>query len=1444
LPFTYFNTQNESKMECHIPLNRQFSPIPRDKEEAEKNEILSVWGHVTPKTWYDLDSEFRCVILAEAGAGKTEEFRQHATEMFNSGNPAFFIRIEDIEADFYSAFEVGEEALFNGWLQSQKEAWFFLDSVDEARLENPRAFEKALRRFTSGIKKGAHRAHIYISSRPYAWRPVEDRRLLDDILFLPVKQQRENEENSQQDKPQSTLTIYTMRHLDSERIRRFCIARSAKEVEQLLREIERANLWSLAERPFDLEGILAKWSEDEALGGRLELLRHNIDARLKDDHSTDRSQRQPLNLEQARDGARRLSAAVVLSGQTGINVPDAVTIKAGIVAESALSDWEPQDVAALLERGIFNDIIYGAVRFRHRDVRELLAAEWFYGLLKSGNSRYSIEGLFFREQYGEKIITPRLRPLLPWLILFDDEIRRRALKINPEIAVEGGEPSRLPLSERKRILADIVRRIVSNEDDRSARDNSAIARIARSDLSGETRQLINEYISNDEAIFFLGRLVWQGEMTNCIEPLAGVALDSTRDIYARNVSARAVMTCGSVEQKQRFWKKLNRSEFQIPRQLLTEFIDEAEPNNHSINLLLDSLGKLPPFKRFEATGIGDSLFKFVERLAFDGAEQAIRQFLNGLHDYLVTPPYVQREECSVSEEYAWLLSTATHLIEKLVEVRSSATLEMTTLTILLMVPALRYWRESDFNDNTNNLQELVPDWPELNDALYWASIEQARSANAEKSKEPLIDDWSISWLGHFWSFDKDSLPRLIEYICTRVNLDDRLIALSTAVRVHIQLDKPRNILKTLQTAVADDQILQRRLDALLNPPALKPIRKYKEEDAEYKLKRKKEKEREEQSRNTWIAGIQANPDRISNPPNLKPGEFTNDQYWLMCELQNHSFERNRFGYTNWQALVASFGETVAHAYRDAAIKHWRHYLPGLCSEGAEPNKTPYSLIFAMAGLEMEATENPEFPYNLDKKVVCHALRYITWELNGFPSWLERMHQAFPELVKKAVAKELLWELRYTEPDKPNHYILHDLVYHAPWLSASIAPLILEWLETNPLPINTNRDYCLRILVNGETDSSKLAKLASMQIASTDDPDSISWWYSLRVDCDPQNGIAELENWLSGLNEETAIRASQIFITNLMGGRHMREGGPYLGHFRKAEHLKLLYKLMHQYIRAKDDINRANGGVYSPELRDEAQHARSRLFTLLTEIPGKQSYMLIKQLASEHPDPDYYPWMARQAYKRAESDGDLEPWSAEQVNAFNKSQTITPTTHRQLFNLTVHRLFDLKNWLERGNDSPWQTWQRAKEETEMRTLVAGFLNQQCREQYTTAQEPELANSQRMDIWLHNTNVRSPVPVELKLLDKDWSGPKLCERLRNQLVGDYLREESAGCGVMLLIGQRIKPKKYWMINKRRTELGELASALKLYWQSISYKFPGVESIEVIVIDLSERANISDS
>ncbi|MFH2001005.1 MAG: hypothetical protein ABIK28_15090 [Planctomycetota bacterium] len=987
--------------------------------------------------------------------------------------------------------------------------------------------------------------------------------------------------------------------------------------------------------------------------------------------------------------------------------------------------------------------------------------------------------------------------------------------------------------------------IVSFKDDRSAIDNSAIAQIAKPDLSEDTLHLINKNYDNDDAIFFLGRLVWQGEMASCIAPFIDITVDNSRDIYTRRVSVHAVMTCGSIEQKQRMWQRLNKSDTQLPLELLADLIKEAEPDCHSVEQLVISLGKLPPYESYRGGGLVDALNSYIKRFTVINGHNDIVQLLDGLNSYLDKQPFVVPGECHVSKEYAWLLSPATHAVERLIVAQNTVALGETSLSILLKVPALRFWSGSDFIKHKDNLKTLVPDWPKLNDALYWASIEQARIAKAEKSGEPLTDDWSVSWLGHFWAFDMESLPRLLDFIRSRVLLDDRLVALSTAFAVYMRADKPSHILTCLHDFVADDQMLRDQLEFLLNPPLSETMQKQEAEHAERQRKQDEKKKLKKQARDTWIAKLCADADRVRNPPNLKPGEISDDQCRLMRELENSRSVMKRSAYANWQALIPDFTEAVAHAYRDAAVKHWRLFMPKLGSEGGQKNSVPFALIFALAGLEIEAIENTMFPSNLDEKQVRHALRYITWELNGFPCWLETLHQAFPDLVKGTVITELLWELENTGPNNPMHF-LSDVVYHAPWLHQAIAPSLLEWVEANPTRINTNRHYCLQIFANGGTDQDRLAGLARQQISQTNDLDSIPWWYALKVVCEPVNGIPEVEKWLSSLEEKEATPAALRFVTALIGGLYVGESGLDTRHFREPENLKSLYILMHRYIQAKEDIDHANGCVYSKELRDDAQDARNRLFSLLSEIPGKASYTVIKQLIHEHPDPDYRPWMAKHAYKRAEKDGDLKPWTPEQVSEFNKSQIITPTTHRQLFDLSVYRLLDLKNWLERGNDSPWKTWKRTNKENEMRTLIAGWLNQQCREQYTTAQEPELANSQRMDIWLHNTKVSSPVPIEIKILDKGWSGPGLCERLRNQLAGDYLREETAGCGIMLLVWQGRKPEneKRWRINGRLVGLPELASALKLYWYSIEKDFIGVDKIDVIVIDLTIRAQVRDS
>lgn len=1429
-----------------VPLLRRFCPVLPANDDSDERDIRALAGYSNFKTWQEIDVGYRAVILAEAGAGKTFEMLARARYVEQQGRPSFFIRIENIDRKFEDAFEVGSPETFAHWLDSRDEAWFYLDSVDEARLGNPTMFEKAIRQFSARIRHAQLRAHVCISSRPYAWRAKSDRDLV--LQYLPFKKpltERRGEDAERiegAEHSEDALDILVLQPLEEGDIRTFGAHRSAKDIDRLIHELERADLMALAGRPFDLDEILDKWKAHCALGGRRELLRHSVKRRLSE-ANPDRSERQPLNPVKARSGARALAAAVVLTGKAGIRVPDGERAETGIDPEAILADWQPGEVRNLLARAVFDDVTYGAVRFRHRDVRELLAAEWFGELLNRGHSRHAVETLFFRKQYGEEFISPRLKVVLPWLILDDLEIRNRILATHPEIAVEGGDPALLPLPVRKRILSDIVNRIARGDDDGTARDNHAIARIAQSDLAAETSALIDRHAENDDAIFFLGRLVWQGAMSECVPPMLNLAVDPARGVYARIASARAVMTCGSNTHKLALWDRVRAAQG-LPRRLLAELVQDAVADATTVPPLLESITRLAPYERYEVTGLTQAMHGFIDRLPLPSdasAEKPLAMLVAGLSAILRRPPFMEESEGDISAEFSWLLGSAIHAVERLVSSRAEAAMHEPALEILLNAPEARRWHDHGIDDYKDKLEHLVPAWPELNDRLFWKNVDAARSRQEDKGKR-LDDDWPVQLRTHYWYFGPHSFDRIIEWPNARQLEDDRLVALSLAFRVYREVDGPAEWLERLRALARNDSVLAMRLANLLDPPVSEEDCERRRQHVEWQRKVERRNREEQQRKSDWIGRLKANPDLVRNPPGVPPGDVSWDQIWLLRHVEGDGFGTDRAQGANWRLLIEEYGEDVAVAYRDAAMRRWRRCEPGLRSEGAHTNSIPWSVVFAMAGLEIEAMEVEGFPDHLCVSEVRQALRYIVWELNGFPSWLESMHRAHPEPTMEAIETELFWELAHTEPGQSMHYILHDLAVYSPWLHGSLVGPLLNWLRKSDPPSDDALVHILRILKGGCSDPAVLAALAEAKAKHGRMGEHRAYWYAIWVDAHPGTGVEAVTNYLAALEREVGSRVAQIFVTALIGTGHGMSGGPRFDYFLTPRHLKRLYVLMHEHVRASEDIDRIGKGAYSPELRDHAQEARNRLFQLLSEIPGKETYVALTELIEDHPDPNRRPWMAKRAYDRARTDGDVEFWTEEQVHDFSSSLTVTPATQRQLFDLMVARVTDLKHWLERGDDSPYVTWQRAENENEIRNLVTGWLNRSWGNSFTVAQEPEIANSQRMDIWLQNPCVLYPIPIELKLLDKSWSGPQLCERLVNQLVGDYLREGAERCGLMLLVWKGTKPGRRWKFDGSLIGVSGLRDALRRHWDSISNAFPRIAAVEVILIDLTTRAQKS--
>lgn len=1420
--------------EKYIELERTFRELSLksgDNDEFDYRNLRFGKG----LSWPDLIAGYRTIILSEAGAGKTEEIRHSTQTLRSEGKPAFFLRLEHVADDFEIAFEEGTLAEFDLWLASEEEGWLFLDSVDEARLREPKDFEKAIRKIGARLSTALQRTHILLTSRGAAWRPVTDLKLCQQHLKYAEPSPAATDDDAQPaaNGDGNPFLIVALDDLGEQQVEIFAKARGIANPKPFIDAIERADAWSMVTRPDDLTELVEYWEKHQRIGNRLELMQSSITRRLAE-RDQNRDEALPLSAADAIMGARSVAAAATLAHESTIRVPDGSENTKGIAVSSVLPGWDSKKTTALLSRPIFDEAIYQTVRFHHRTVREYLTAEWLKGLLDRATSRRKIEALLFRDQYGREVIVPTMRPVLAWLILLDDKIRERALAISPELIFEGGEPKALPLAARQKILRDVCETMATDITRSSTSDYRAIQRFADKDIAHDVKALLAKYASNNELLWFLLRMVWQGELAEALPEAKQIALNPKAARFVRIAAFRAVGAVGSDSDKLEIRGHFLGEASTLNREWFAELLEGLPPTKTSVEWVLAGLTKLKSRNRNTIDGLPQALDNFVAVLEPD----LIAALLDGLNALICKRPVVERRYCEISNRYGWLIKSAAQAAERLIVARHAAALQTPTLSVLQKLPSAQQYRDWDLRDIRSNIPRLVPAWSELNDALFWYEVGQTRRYRLKKKKERVTDVWQVSLFGSYWQFGPDDFERMLPAVKLRTLGDDRLVALSLAFRLYVQALRPRKALGALKAAVAKTPVLFSALQTHLHPPPpTEDQKRWKRSNAGYARRRKKEEAASAERKQKWKDDLAAHVALLRDPGLADPTAITNRQYYLHERMRELDSQSSRWTDGHWQILEAEFGNEIARAFRDGVVAYWRRHSPKLRSEGKAGDSTTLRVIFGLTGLSIEARETDNWASGLSDADAEIAFRYAMEELNGFPEWMPELFAAFPDLITKLLLREVDRDLRIETVETESHYALYDLSLSGSWAWEKIGEPILERLEKREPKNLKNLEYMLSIIHGANIAPERLAKLAATR---SEDRRLVhaARWYAVWAGIEPKKSIPALAARL----KTTRLPATQTsfamqFITHLLGGRrNPAKGGSA---FRNPEHLKNLYALMHQYVREKEDIERAGKGVYSPGLRDDAQDARNQLFSLLKEIPGKEAYLALVELAQLHPEPSSRPWMRHHAKAKAELDADLTPWTIAQMLEFQTAIERTPANHRELFELAEMRLLDLKDNLEHGDSSIADILLKgATKETDMRKYIGDWCRQQAQGRYSIPQEEELADGKKPDLRFQGNGFDGPVPAELKLADK-WSGPDLFERLENQLCGDYLRDNRSSRGFFLLV-YRGETQRWQLPNsKTRVDFAGLVSALQAHWQTISSKFPGVDEVRVVGIDLTLRS-----
>jgi hypothetical protein len=1439
-----------------IDLNRRFVTIPRDYSFNEEDfDLPMTFGLLETKGWNDLLQLPRVIILAKAGAGKTEEIQAITKRLRDDGKKAFFFRLEHVNSNFEASFEIGTISEFEEWITSGELGWFFLDSVDEARLHSPYQFEAAIRKFGAKMSDHKHRAHVFITSRISEWRAQSDLELIKTNVPLINPLQISKEEDKSQThllegssdgmmmntkgKPRlNDPAVFALCPLDQDQRRTFSQAFGVQDVAAFLSAIEKTEAEIFASWPQDLIELIDFWKQHGKIANRAELIKNSITTKLNE-RDPERASELPLNFEEAMYGAEMLAAAVTFLQKNRILIPEQTRgpqIKIDAIdVQCVLKNWNQKQIRALLQRPIFDRAIYGCVRFHHRNIREYLTAQWLHRLLQNGKSRRTIESLFFKERHGRLVLVPSMRPVLSWLVLFDDRIREKVAKVAPEIFVEGGDPSALSIETRKRFLEKLCSHYANQKRWDFSFDISEVRRFAHPDLGLTVNELLKAYRNHEEIRELLLRMIWQGEIQVCAEMALEFALDDAVDTHSRACAVRAVGAAGSNDLKKKLVEAIITDSMLKKGDLIGEFITAFAPDLLRTQDVLKLIERVEKSKEYSYTRMEADLKEYcLERCP----EEEILKWCQGLLPLLKQPPVIERQYFEVSRKYRWILPYAILAVERLVRLKCPNVFDAAVLEIISLAQKAERYHDYYMKDHT--LAELIPKWPELNHALFWFNVNAVRRHLDQENHGRLTDYGQAFVHNHYWRFTEKDFGKLLEDITIKPDLDDRLVALSLAFQLYREMGRGRVRRQALKKAVKGAPMLEERLNIFLKPsPMSEEVKRIRRSITDSKKRQKQREKKEANNREKWREQLQMNKSILRDTSIASSGGIWNSTLYLLHELQEKQGSSDD-NMQNWEGLIPEFGQDVAEAFRDGCINYWKEYCPKLRSEGIEnPNSIPYAVIIGSIGLKMEARHIPDWPNNLSKNKAKLACHYAMLDINNFPNWLQRLHAVFPDIVEAMFLEEIAWEFSQYDRDDYCHYVLSKITYGSSWLIPKIGNRILTYLQDyEPRHDDTLNKAIGIVLSNSGLDQAAFVRIAKSKIEMSLSPSRKALWLAGWMCVDANGALETLRSVLANLiSFEDATKFSTLFVISLLGDGRVDVQREYQD-FIRPEILFSLIKLMHTYIHISDDIHRVGIGIYRPELRDNAQRARDRLFELLRDIPGKETYLAMMNLSIDTADEPMREWYAVSARRRAAADAEAGPWISEDIAHFTEEAERAPQNHRELFDLSVSRLLDLKAELEEGDTSLAIILQPIQDETKHRLAVAGWLRDRSRGRYSVPQEEELADGTKPDIRIHGCGFDGPVPIELKIVDNSWSAVDLVERLRNQLCDQYLLDIRSNCGIFLLVF--LGKKKFWKHpnSGNNLDFSELVQFLKEEAKEAAVNKDKIESIEVIGIDLTRR------
>lgn len=1441
-----------------VELNRDFIPVRKDTESSV--DLGRHWGRRFGGwlAWSDLQKRRRVVLLAEASSGKSSEFRNQVEQIKRRGSPAFYIRIEELaDHGFRASLSATEVKTFERWYRGTSESWFFLDSIDEARL-NRKSFETALKHFSRDVTACLDRAHIFISCRVTDWKGQEDRTLITrwlpaweppstsarrgganaallDPIFSPTERSTRQETT---DPKLSELLVVQLASLSQEQRLALATAAGVADPRAFVASIERAGLDSFTERPGDLLDLAGYWQEHNRFGSFAEMVENGIVRKLTEIDSF-RPDNQFLSPAKAREGAERVAAALTFGKSFTLRAPsydpDPSLLSGATDPAAILNTWTEAERNTLLRRGIFAPATYGRVRFHHRGTQEYLTACWLNRLLREGCPVSQVWDLLFTTRYGVDSVVPSLRPTAAWLALWHPKFAQETIRREPLELLRHGDPGSLSLYQRKQLLLQYAVKHASSDVSDDSTDSRALWMFADKQLASTIRRAwaINsdQNFRND-----LLRLIREGSISECKDLARSVARSQRAGDYDRIVALQALEACNDSSGLKEASRALIRHPDKASARLAAAFALVLYPKQISTDDLLTLVARSKASRRNTIEGFPE----VIEKLCASAPNATNRnQLLAGLATLCLTPPFVDWHH-RVSIAHKALAARLYGIAQREAAEYSGGKLPSHLIPLLMTVERAED-RDSDLGaSEERRLHDIVRLDETLNRALFWSDVKEQRS-NAPKVDRRPVRYWQI-WFGGdgaFWELTDRSLDWLCTDLCKQRVESDRRVALSAVVSILQTGGKLKASARKLRTLVANNENLKKDLKGYLaSPTEDRGLMEHRQRMEASKRDRSKRTKRDQASWLRFQKQLRSNPHLLRNISCLRSwssgifrlGDLTR---WLESRTGGHYQKAPR----DWRLLEEGFGRKVAESYRDGMKLLWRTVAPERPkAKPGEAITVKWQTILAFAGLGLEAIEDPDWASRLTKSEARIATGHGCLSDQGYPEWIEALVISHPQIAIAAVKREFESEWTAIERSRSNflpHYGSAGQVILQP-IQQVLIEMFCDREAGNVIALDRGIDV-LRNLTIDDGQRVKLTRVARKRFKHhqrRSKEDYALHYLAALLLLNINDAVDDLAKWLACAT--AASRQSRAERT--LGMLFERRNPLLVGALEKAS-VTTLEKLLHlayRYIRPEDDA--VHDGTYSPDARDHAENARNELLSALVKRPGADAYRAM-QRAADHPTFKARSGRFRElARGKAEQDSETPAWTAGELLKFEQERVAPAKTGEDLLRVAVGVLNDIKLGLTRADATTRPLLERAIDEDEVQHWIAEQMNYRSKDRFHVHREAEVALGDKPDIVVSSTSAQCEVAIEVKHGGMGWTARQLKEALEIQLARDYLKPSSRRHGVFVITNHRDRRWQHPGSNKPLTFL-KLTEWLAELAKSVVENDSGAVEVVCIGIDASD-------